>query len=72
MSKKKQSDPKVENTEVKETVKPIEAKTETPKEEVKVKQIENVWVKDWQELVLVEGSKDDAIGRQYYGVKRES
>lgn len=28
------------------------------------------WVKDWRDLVKVEGSKDDKFGRQYYGVKR--
>lgn len=50
----------------KEPIKEKEAVVEPKKEESDG----NVWVKDWRELVKVEGSKDDRFGRQYYGVKR--
>lgn len=53
--------------------------TSNPVEELKaIREEENkkeeadgrVWVDDWRDLVKVEGSKQDKLGVQYYGVKR--
>lgn len=55
--------PKIETTETKITEKEVIEKVET-------KGNDKVWVKDWRELVEVEGTNQTQKGKEYYGVKR--
>lgn len=55
--------PQVEEEPVEEKEEVVEAVNESEEDG-------KVWVKNWRDLVKVEGSKQDLYGKEYYGVKR--